>query len=253
MLAPGAYARARGRCPIAIDLGTLNVRIWLAGHDTLVAPTVVARASAGRYLAAGRDALDLAERTGTPLVWPVRDGVIADLPACAYLLRSMLGAGPDPKPSPVLVGVPATATLMQRNMLIATAGRATGGRVSWVEEPLAASLACGPSLDADDELVTVDIGHGRTEVVQVHGGEVLAALRVDTVNHVDQVPAIARAVRGLAGPPRRRGRRRLLVTGGGAATVGVAGRLAALTGRSVTVPENPWLATIRGLGLLLTA
>ncbi len=256
MLAPGVYARAGLRHPLAVDVGSSMIRMWTPSRGVVVdEPAVIAYGPSGSRRAVGRAALDLAGRTGARLVWPVRDGVIDNFATSVHLLRVLIEATGRPRDdrSPVLVGVPATATLRQKNLLTAALRRAVDGAVTTVEEPLAAALACQAALDEDQDLVAVDIGHGRTEVVRIAERAVAAAERVDVSNMVDQVPAIAEAVRRMALSRARRSRRRLLITGGGAACPGVAGRLAALTCRTVTMPTNPSLATVTGLRLLLTA
>lgn len=255
MLAPGAYARRGLRHMLAIDLGTARLRIWSPTLGRVIEePTVVAWGPPGTRRAVGRVAIDRAADGEAPLVWPLRDGVVDNYPACVHLLRVLVAGHnligrPD---TPVLVGVPATATLRQQNLVRTAVRRATGGRVTVVEEPLAAALACRIDLTKADDLVVVDIGHGRTEVIRVACGAVVAAERVNAANAVDQVPAIAAVIRGLAPRTHLGGPRRLLITGGGAAP-GVAARLAALTNRSVTMPPDVRLATIHGLALLLTA
>ncbi|MFD2762735.1 rod shape-determining protein [Micromonospora eburnea] len=253
MLAAGAYARPGvGHC-LALDLGTSTVRLWTSVTGTVISePAVIARRPGGRR-AVGRAAVDAQATEGATLIWPVRDGVVRDLVACVQLLRILLAdiGHPCDTGCPVLVGVPATATMRQKNVLVAAVRRATGGRVSAVEEPLAAALACRPDPGHDD-LVTVDIGFGRTEVARIVDRSVAAAERVEGADPVDQIPAIARCVRRMSAHDAGT-RRRLLITGGGAASPGTAARLAALTGRSVTVPAEPLLATLTGLRLLLTA
>ncbi|HEY8532946.1 MAG TPA: rod shape-determining protein [Micromonospora sp.] len=253
MLAVGAYARRGVRHPLAIDLGTSMVRIWAPGLETVVnEPAVVAFGPVPDQRAAGRAAFEVARRTGAPLIWPVRDGVVDNLAACVYLLRTLVAATgrPADDPSPVVVGVPATATLRQLHLIMTAVHHATGGRVSAVEEPLAAALACFPRLDDGDDVVAVDIGQGRTEVIQIADRAVAAAERVDARGR-DLIPAIAETVRRIA-PCGSRRPRRLLVTGGGATRPGAATSLAALTGRTVTVPAEARLATLRGLSLLLS-
>ncbi|MGK5672005.1 rod shape-determining protein [Micromonospora sp. URMC 106] len=214
VLAPGAYARLGVRHPLALDLGTSTVRVWTPLHGAVVAePAVVARIPSGGH-AVGRAAIDLRATSGAKLVWPVRHGVVADFAACVHLLRVVAAATgrPGGDLSPVVVGVPATATLRQKNLLVAVVRRALGGRVSTVEEPLAAALACPADLDHDD-IVAIDIGHGRTEIARIADRGVAAAERVDVPNAVDQVPLIAAAVRRLGAHPACAGRRRLLITG----------------------------------------
>lgn len=244
----GAHARPGVRHCLALDLGTSHVRLWTSqAAGVLIEPTVLCRLGSGRQVA-GRAAL-AAHAEGVTATWPVQDGVVRDFFACVHLLR-LLTAGirlPSDNAFPVLVGVPATATLRQRNVLVAAVRRAIGGRVNTVEEPLAAALASRPGPGRGD-LIVVDIGSGRTEVARVRDRAIARAERVDGADPVDQVPAIADCVRRLE---RKGGRRRVLLTGGGT-TPGAAARLAALTGFSVTMAADPPLATITGLRRLLT-
>src|SRR4051812_17012354 len=78
------------------------------------------------------------------------DGVVRDFFACVHLLRVLVAASAPPcgDACSVLVGVPATATLRQKNRLVAAVRRGVGGRVTTVEEPLAAALACRPDRPA---------------------------------------------------------------------------------------------------------
>ncbi|WP_433393627.1 rod shape-determining protein [Micromonospora sp. KLBMP9576] len=250
MLTPGAYARRGLRHPVALDLGTSTVRLWTPVSGTVVTePAVVAWTPSGAQ-AVGRAAIALRDSGDAKLLWPVRSGVVADFFACVHLLRVLAAASgrPGDDVSPVVVGVPATATLRQQDLLDAVVRQAFGGRVATVEEPLAAALGCRADLDGDD-VVTVDIGQGRTEIVRIADRAVEAAERVDVPDGLDPAPLIAAAVRRLGTRP---GRRRLLITGGGAAHPQLAARLAALTGRVVTMPADPHLATLTGLRLLLT-
>ncbi|MFF5224977.1 rod shape-determining protein [Dactylosporangium sp. NPDC000521] len=252
MLTPGAYAVRGGEHCLALDLGTSTVRLWTPATGAVItAPTVLARLGGGRSVA-GQAALALPDGEAGA-TWPVRGGVVRDFFACVQLLRLLvadLGLPSDPTLQ-VLVGVPATATLRQRTVLVAAVRRGVGGRVTAVEEPLAAALACRHGAeDTGADVVVVDIGSGRTEIARIADGSVVAAHHVDETGPVDRIPAIADCVRRLHRP---RGRRhRLLLTGGGAMTPGIAAELAARTGRSVTMPADPPLATLNGLRLLLT-
>lgn len=253
MLAPGAYARLGLRHPVALDLGTSTVRLWTPVSGTVVTePAVVACTSSGAQ-AVGRAAIALRDTGDANLLWPVRHGVVADFFGCVHLLRVLAAASgrPGDDVSPVVVGVPATATLRQKDLLVAAVRHAFGGRVATVEEPLAAALACRADLDRDD-VVAVDIGHGRTEIAHIADRAVEAVERVDAPDPFDRVSLIAAAVRRVGARPAFPGRRRLLITGGGAVHPELGARLAALTGRVVTMPADPHLATLAGLRLLLT-
>ncbi|MEV6813908.1 rod shape-determining protein [Micromonospora sp. NPDC051296] len=254
VLVAGAYARTGVRQCLALDVGTSTVRLWTPATATVIsAPAAIVLRPDGRHVV-GRAALDATVTRGATPLWPVRDGLVHDFFGCMHLVRTLVtGVGQlDDLAAPVLVGVPATATLPQKDMLVAAVRRAVGGRVTAVEEPLAAALACRPDPGPED-VIAVDIGFGRTEVVRIVDRTVAAAERVGEGNPVDHLAAIAACVRRMDVPGAGTGRRRLLVTGGGAAAPGVAARLAALTRRSVTVPTDPLLATLTGLRRLLTS
>ena len=136
MLGPGVYARTGVPHPLAIDLGTANVRIWTPAAGSVIdEPTVVAYDSAGVARAVGQAALTLASSGGVRLVRPVQDGVIDDFRACVHLLQALIMASARPAGdvSPVLVGVPATATLWQQDLLIAAVGRAEMVKGDWLK------------------------------------------------------------------------------------------------------------------------
>ncbi|UWZ34275.1 rod shape-determining protein [Dactylosporangium roseum] len=251
-------ARAGGvlnpRQRLALDLGTSAVRLWTPqAAAAIVEPAVIARMPDGRRVA-GRAAAEAAVADGAKLISPIREGTVRDFAACVDLLRVLVartGQSYGPECS-VLVGVPATATVRQGDLLAAVVRRAVGGRVTTVEQPLAAALACGLG-PATDDLVTVDIGSGRIEVARIADSRVTGAVRVHAGNALDPVHEIARCVRGMNVREPGVRRRRLVITGGGAMSPGLAARLAAWTGRSVTMPADPLLATLTGIRLLLTA
>ena len=70
---------------IAIDLGTANTLIWLAGKGIIVnEPSIIARSTkTGAVIAVGEDAKQMLGKTheGIETIRPLRDGVIADYTA----------------------------------------------------------------------------------------------------------------------------------------------------------------------------
>src|SRR3989344_5859285 len=106
---------------IAIDLGTANTLVWLAGEG-LVAnePTVVAiSAEDSRVVAIGEDAKKMLGRTPETLMAlrPMREGVIADYQVTEAMLKYFIGKvvgrinliRPD-----VMICVPAGCTQVER-------------------------------------------------------------------------------------------------------------------------------------------
>ena len=84
----------RLRSSVAIDLGTVNTLVWVAGRGiVLEEPTAIAiDTTAGKVAAVGEaaDALADKEPQGIQVIHPMRDGVISDLDAVAALLHEFL-------------------------------------------------------------------------------------------------------------------------------------------------------------------
>jgi rod shape-determining protein MreB len=188
---------------IAIDLGTSKTLVHVAGRGIIIdEPSVVAVQSKGlgrEILAVGHKAKMMLGRTPESIetIRPLRDGVIADFIATEEMLRhfirrtkSMLGF----RRPRILIGIPASATPVDRRAVYETALSAGARRVYIIEEPVAAALGAGLPIDAPGGCMVVDIGGGTSDIgVLSLGGVVLArSLRV-AGNAFDE--AIMRLVR----------------------------------------------------------
>ena len=80
---------------IAIDLGTANTVVWVAGVGIVAnEPTVVAiQADTSKVVAVGEDAKKMLGRTPEALTAsrPMRDGVIADYQVTEAMLKYFIG------------------------------------------------------------------------------------------------------------------------------------------------------------------
>ena len=80
---------------IAIDLGTANTVVWIAGEGIIAnEPTVVAvSAEDNKVVAVGEDAKKMLGRTPEALIAsrPMREGVIADYQVTEAMLRYFIG------------------------------------------------------------------------------------------------------------------------------------------------------------------
>src|SRR5579864_7969830 len=135
----------RLRGSVAIDLGTVNTLVWVAGRGiVLEEPTAIAIDTAvGKVAAVGRaaDALADKEPRDVEVIHPLRDGVVADLDAASAMLQAFLrlarlhrfGLRPT-----AAVCVPTGATWVERRALAATveAGRPRCN-VLLIDEPVA--------------------------------------------------------------------------------------------------------------------
>ena len=196
----------RLRAGVAIDLGTVNTLVCVAGRGLVVEePSAIALdRETGQVAAVGHaaDALAGKDPRDVEVIHPLRDGVIADLEASAAMLQAFLRLARLRRgllrPSAV-VCVPGGATWVERRSLVA-AVEASKPRyiVRLVHEPVAAAAGAGFDLAAGSGVFIVDVGGGTTEAAVVAGGHVVRArsLRIGG-NAMDE--AIVHAVKAELG------------------------------------------------------
>src|SRR4029077_11388858 len=160
----------RFRSSVAIDLGTVNTLVWVAGRGiVLEEPTAIAIDTAvGKVAAVGEaaDALADQEPQDIQVIHPLRDGVIADLDATAAMLHAFLRrtrrfslARRD-----ALVCVPSGATPVERRSIVAAlSARRPRYNVRLIDEPVAAAAGAGFDLTGGGGGFVGDIGGGAPE------------------------------------------------------------------------------------------
>lgn len=165
---------------IAIDLGTANTLVWVAGEG-LVAnePTVVAISSDdNKVVAVGEEAKHMLGRTPEALIAsrPMREGVIADYQVTEAMLRyfiaRVLGRFSFFKPD-VMVCVPAGCTQVERRAALDATLQAGAGHAYLIDEPLAAAIGAGIPVSAPSGHMIVDIGGGAAEAAVISLGGVV--------------------------------------------------------------------------------
>ncbi|MBV9381963.1 MAG: rod shape-determining protein [Streptosporangiaceae bacterium] len=173
--------RIRGN--VAIDLGTVNTLIWVAGRGlVLEEPSAIAvDATTGAVTAIGEAAEVLAEKEPQDIqvLHPLRDGVIADLDATAAMLNGFLRRA-RPHNGPLrpraLVCVPSGATFVERRSVIAALeARRPRYSARLIDEPVAAAAGAGLDLSGGAGGFVVDVGGGTTEIAAVAGWRVVRA------------------------------------------------------------------------------
>jgi rod shape-determining protein MreB len=171
----------RIRGSVAIDLGTVNTLIWVAGRGIVLdEPSAIAIDSgSGAIIAIGAAADALAEKEpqDVNVIHPLRDGVIADLDATAEMLNGFLGKAGSSGPlrRNALVCVPSGATWVERRSVAAALEARRRYTVQLIDEPVAAAAGAGLDLAAGAGGFIVDIGGGTTEVAAVAGWRVVRA------------------------------------------------------------------------------
>jgi rod shape-determining protein MreB len=192
----------RLRSGVAIDLGTVNTLVYVAGRGIVAEePSAVAISrTTGRVVAVGAaaDGLSDKEPQDIDVIHPMRDGVIADLDATVAMLQAFLRQARVRRRFSKTVAVvcfPVEATHIERRS-VAAAAEALRPRcvVHLLDEPVAAAAGAGFDLLAGSGAFIIDIGGGTTEVAVMAGSHVVRArsLRVGG-NVMDD--AIVRAIK----------------------------------------------------------
>ncbi len=179
---------------IGIDLGTVNVLLYLAGKGiVLQEPSVVAVSTRDRKMVAvGSDAADMLGRVPESIrvFRPVREGVIADYFVTTSMLRSfirkVLGRNPLFRPQ-VMMSSPKGITSVERRAVYDAAINAGAKEAYLIPEPLAAAYGAGLPIHTPTGNMVVDLGGGTTEagVISMNDIVVWSSVRVGG-NHVDQ-------------------------------------------------------------------
>lgn len=197
----------RLRSGVAIDLGTVNTLVSVAGRGLIIdEPSAIAidRAN-GRVAAVGlaADALAGKEPQNVEVVHPLRNGVVADLQAASAMLQGFLRRAKVRRGlfrTSAVICVPGGATWVERRSLVAALGavrpRCT---VQLVDEPVAAAAGAGFDLAAGAGVFIVDVGGGTTEAAVVAGGQIVRAesLRMGGNAMDDAIVAAVKAELGL--------------------------------------------------------
>src|ERR1700744_1591302 len=133
----------RFRGSVAIDLGTVNTLVWVAGRGiVLEEPTAIAIDTAvGKVAAVGSAADALADKEPQDIegVHPLRDGVIADLDATAALLHEFLRKTrhrfSPRRPDALVCGRSGATAVDRRSIVAALSVRPPRYHVRLIDEP----------------------------------------------------------------------------------------------------------------------
>ena len=179
------------RCDLAVDLGTANTLISLAGEGLVLnEPSVVAvEQGTGRILSGGCAVGHLARQMQgrTPesisVVRPLARGVITDFELCEAMLRYFLRKAKPPglrrKPR-VLVAVPGCITPVERRAVYNSFQRAGARQVWLIDEAKAAAIGVGLPIAEPVASMVLDIGGGTTETAVLSLADVVAGESIRT-------------------------------------------------------------------------
>jgi len=191
---------------LAIDLGTANTLVYVRGEGIVVSePSVVAVDTRdGEVHAVGEEAQRMIGRTPATIaaVRPLRHGVIADFEVTEQMLRHFIGRVHRSRFSHprLIMCAPSGITDVERRALTEASMAAGARSVHLIEEPLAAAIGAGLSIEEPRAAVVVDVGGGTSEVAVISLGGIVVSrsLRVGGYDFDEAGAAWIRANHGLA-------------------------------------------------------
>lgn len=159
---------------IAMDLGTANTLLFTRKGGIIVnEPSVVAvDTRTNAVLAVGGEAKKARGRTPKRIktIRPMKSGVIADFDTTSrmivYFVNKAIGRSHLVKPS-LVISVPTGITEVEKKAVIDAATTAGAGRVTLIEEPMAAAIGAGLPVTEPVGTLIADIGGGTSEVAVI--------------------------------------------------------------------------------------
>ena len=179
---------------LAIDLGTVNTRVYARGRGVVVnEPSAVALdSSTGEVRAVGKEAKEMLGRTPSKIsvIKPLRDGVIADFRVTEKMLTYFIQKAHQRRTlvhPRVIISVPSEITQVERRAVTDSAYRAKAAEVRLVEQAMMAAIGAGMPVTKPVGNLVVDIGGGTTDValISMSGIVYSRSLRI-AGNHMDE-------------------------------------------------------------------
>lgn len=179
---------------VAIDLGTANSLVYVAGQGVMLnEPTVVAiTTDDNKVVAVGTEAKEMLGRTPVNIqaLRPMRDGVIADYQVTEamlkYFLGKVCGRARIFKPE-VMVSAPVGVTSVESRAVLDATISAGAKEAYLIPEPLAAAIGAQIPISEPSGNMLVNIGGGTTEVAVIClGGLVVSNSARVAGNKIDE-------------------------------------------------------------------
>jgi rod shape-determining protein MreB len=168
------------RRKVALDLGTVNTLVYVAGDGIILnEPTVVSYSPDDkRVITVGNDAYEMLGRTpGTIIVSrPLKDGVIADYTVTEAMIGYFL------KKSltnfyirlDVMISIPGGATQVEKRAVVSACKNNGASDVYLMSEPLAAAIGAKIPISQAYGNMIINLGGGSSEVAVISLGQLVA-------------------------------------------------------------------------------
>ncbi len=186
---------------MAIDLGTANTLVYVAGQGIVVSePSVVASdLGSGEVHAVGSEAERMLGRTPATIsaMRPLRHGVIADFEVTEEMLRYFIRKVLNRRMAHprLIVCAPSGVTEVEKRAVEEASLAAGARRVHLIEEPIAAAIGAGVAIEEPVGRMVVDVGGGTSEMAVISLGGIVISRSV-RVGGYEMDEAIAHYLRG---------------------------------------------------------
>ncbi len=165
---------------IGIDLGTVNVQVYVTGRGIVIQePSVVAISIRdNKIVSVGQEAREMLGRSpeSIEVARPMRDGVIADYVVTEamlrYFIQKVIGRGPLFRPR-VMISTPKGVTSVESRAVHDAAIQAGAKEAYLIPEPLAAAFGAGLPIGTPIGNMVLDIGGGTTEAAVVSMNDIV--------------------------------------------------------------------------------
>lgn len=167
---------------IGIDLGTVNVLIYIKGEGIVLnePSVIVLNEETKNIVAVGEEASTMLGKTPGKMkaIKPMKDGVIADFDMVEALLEEFLkkikASKKIIKPR-ILICCPSNITEVEKNAIKEVAERMGAKKVYVEEEPKVAALGAGLDIGKAEGNMIVDIGGGTTDIAVLSLGNIVVS------------------------------------------------------------------------------
>jgi len=179
---------------LAIDLGTVNTRVYARGRGIVVneASAVALDDSTGEVQAIGKEAKEMLGRTPGKIrvIKPLKDGVIADFKVTEKMLSYFIQKAHQRRTlvhPRIVISVPSEVTQVEKRAVTDSAYRAKAAEVHLVEQAMMAAIGAGMPVTKAGGNMVVDIGGGTTDVAVISLCGIVYAHSLRTAgNHMDE-------------------------------------------------------------------
>ena len=179
---------------IGIDLGTVNVLIYIKGEGVVLnePSVIVIDEDSKNVIAVGTEANDMLGKTPGKLkaIKPMKDGVIASFEMVESLLEHFLkkiNIGTKINKPRILICCPSNITEVEKNAIKEVAERTGAKKVFVEEEPKVAAVGAGLDIGKAEGNMVVDIGGGTTDIAVLSLGNIVTSESIRTAgNTFDQ-------------------------------------------------------------------